>query len=761
MKRIVTLLLVFLSVPLFLCAEVTFSGPDLSEDNRLLFNATADSPVYGEYDSLFLSNVEDRTIDQLTVFPESLHYLKEPGLLQFRNRFGVFRTDEELKNLKPIEGFNAFSNGDSVQTGKIQPLQESPDGRFLLYLAPTSSAFADLVMIDLRDDRNYVVSRKLERRLDGPAAKWSENSKFFIYEKGGTLYYYSIEQFREDRVPAEQFRSIGDGKLPNIAWGRQNELYYLAGPLIYQIRSAEFFTRTLYSELLNIGTIVGKVPFDFDPNFDSFWMSPDYRYILFNKGGRNIFLYYLGTDDYRSDGDTKTLPYLFLPRNTRVKKVLWSDDGYITLFTGSIVEGEKKSALFRLKLEGSDSQDSFVRTNDTGIQDIALSPDGNYAALLKEDRVIIRRYRSWRDLVSFYHPGPLHAIWKDGDEIIISGEVYTEMRNIITDAARTIAFSQPEAYGFAEEDGCVQMEAGRGRYTYLPDENRWTSISSMDVKEPSQASESYRIYLEQLHTYSYRNIIMVRNITGYGTKPLFDYPPKRYEPFPSEEEPVDFVNFSHGSRVRRREVSLVFNAVDSVEGLTEILNILDEYDLRATFFVNGEFIRRNPGAVNEIADSGHEVGSLFYAYFNMTDANFRVTKDFIKGGLARNEDAYYSATGNELSLLWHAPYYFINTEIIEVSQEMNYSYVGRDVDPLDWVPRTGKGGASAVYLSAAEIIERVVNQKKPGSIIPVRVGKPFGGREDYLFQKLDLLLNNLIADGYSVVPVSTLMEHAK
>ena len=75
-----------------------------------------------------------------------------------------------------------------------------------------------------------------------------------------------------------------------------------------------------------------------------------------------------------------------------------------------------------------------------------------------------------------------------------------------------------------------------------------------------------------------------------------------------------------------------------------------------------------PTLVKEIADSGHEVGSLFYAYFNMTDSRFAVDRDFVKGGLARNEDDYFAATGRELSLLWHAPYYIVNSEIIAAAR---------------------------------------------------------------------------------------------
>jgi len=39
--------------------------------------------------------------------------------------------------------------------------------------------------------------------------------------------------------------------------------------------------------------------------------------------------------------------------------------------------------------------------------------------------------------------------------------------------------------------------------------------------------------------------------------------------------------------------------------------------------------------------------------------------------------------------------------------------------------------------------------------------RPDGGRNDYLFHRLDVLLNGLIERGYEVVPVSTLMDNAR
>jgi peptidoglycan/xylan/chitin deacetylase (PgdA/CDA1 family) len=258
---------------------------------------------------------------------------------------------------------------------------------------------------------------------------------------------------------------------------------------------------------------------------------------------------------------------------------------------------------------------------------------------------------------------------------------------------------------------------------------------------------------------------MVRDIGASKTFALFSVPRALYEPLDSQKpEKVDMTNFTHGSRTRRREISLVFNAIDSVEGLRHILETLEDYKIRATFFINGDFIRRNPEAVKEIADSGHEAGSLFFTYFNMGDPRFEITRDFIRQGLARNEDSYFKTTGRELSLLWHAPYYFIRSDAIEEAAKMNYRYIGRDVDSLDWVPRGGGAGAAQLYHPAADLVERILEQKKPGSIISLRLGRQDeagGRREDYLFQKLDLLINQLLARGYEIVPVSELVDHAQ
>lgn len=757
MKR--WILIIFCLSVFHLYGDVSFGGLHLSESDHLLFSTDATGPLYGDYRTMFQADLSGESMQQLTFFPERIVLLEDGTKLQIENRFGIFRTDENFQNIHSVKEFPSFENGDDIQNGKISNVEASPDGRYLLYYRPVSYSYADLVLFNVKDQQEIVISGENEFSLDDKVARWSPDSNYFIYSKKSSLYYFSIDQYENSRIIAEDFRSIGAGGIASVKWSSRNDLYYIHQYRVYKINSAEFFTQSIYSGLFGIGTMIGKVPFDFDRNFDSFDISPDGQKILLNRGGRNLFLYFLKTDDYRSTGDIKSLPYLFLPRNTNIKNVLWSGNDLITILASSVLNGKFESSIFRIDLISQEKSLTFTQMDDLHVEDIVLSEDEKNIALMTEDGVEIKNYASWTSVREIEHPRPYHIIWKNNEDILISGSFFTELTDIDSGESKIITLSQPDEYGYGPDGYIYASSLGNN---YKLDENEdWIVVEEkIDFLSPSVSSLSKRVYLEQVSTGSYENMIMVRDIKGYGTKSLFAFPDMQYEPFPDEEDPWDLQNFTHGSRIRRREVSLVFNAVDSVEGLTEILHILSEYNIRSTFFLNGEFMRRNPEAVKELSLSGHEIGSMFYIYFNMTDAKFKIDEEFIKRGLARNEDDYFLLTGKELSLLWHSPYYFVNSEIIKASASMDYSYIGRDVDPLDWVPLSDCAEDS-MYLSTMDIIEKIMSDKKQGSIIPVRIGQTVRGRDDYLFQNLDLLINGLLSQGYDIVPVTTLREHVQ
>lgn len=756
-----SLLLLFFSAASACFSQVTFSGLDLSAKDRLLFTASALYPDYGTFSTLFLADARTRRMQQLTWFPEEVLLLRDKDVLQIQNRYGVFRSEPGFTRIKPLPIFPSFVGGSQIRAGRIAPMQTSPDGRYLLYTRESSPAYGDLTLLDVSTGKETVISGRVELSLEALPATWSSDSRFIVYSKAASLFYFSLPQMRDGRVLTESLRRIGDGTIANVRWSRDGSLFYISGLIVYSIDPSELFTRALYAGFLKIGKVQGKIPFDFDSNFDSFWVSPDGRNLLLDKGGRNLFLYYLSADDFHTNGTPLTLPYLYLPRDTTVRKVIWSSGNIVTMLCETRSAGVRGTAVFRLVADAQGRYGSFTQTPDTNVLDISLSPDESLAAIMEADGVSWRDYAAWQQKGRVAHPSPLHLLWLSQDELLLAGAYFSERLSLATGSATLVALSQPGGCGFAGDSDVVETSLKGRVLSFDEPSGTWKPIDSYDARAPGAASADLRVYLEDSTRGSYANLVMVRDTKGYGTTPLFPPETTVYEPFPATDEPVSFTNFTHGSRIRRREVSIVFNAVDSAEGLTGILNTLSAYRIRTTFFVNGEFIRRYPDAVREIAESGHEVGSLFSTYFNMTDSRFGVDREFVKQGLARNEDDYFATTGRELSLLWHAPYYFVSSDIIAAAAEMNYTYVGRDLDSYDWVLASDFNKARGIYFPAAQLVDRIISQKKPGSIIPIQVGMVGGPRDDYLFQKLDLIINQLILLGYQIVPVSTLMEHAR
>jgi len=66
-------------------------------------------------------------------------------------------------------------------------------------------------------------------------------------------------------------------------------------------------------------------------------------------------------------------------------------------------------------------------------------------------------------------------------------------------------------------------------------------------------------------------------------------------------------------------VSLMFNVYEHTENVLKILDILDEYESKSTFFIGGSWADDNVDCVREIFKRGHELGS--HGYFHKDHSN--------------------------------------------------------------------------------------------------------------------------------------------
>ncbi len=76
------------------------------------------------------------------------------------------------------------------------------------------------------------------------------------------------------------------------------------------------------------------------------------------------------------------------------------------------------------------------------------------------------------------------------------------------------------------------------------------------------------------------------------------------------------------------QVNLSFDVQGDPEQLKKILDILDEYGVRTTFFMQGEWMEQYPEATQEIARRGHELGNHSWTHFNFSEMTAEeVTKE--------------------------------------------------------------------------------------------------------------------------------------
>ena len=189
--------------------------------------------------------------------------------------------------------------------------------------------------------------------------------------------------------------------------------------------------------------------------------------------------------------------------------------------------------------------------------------------------------------------------------------------------------------------------------------------------------------------------------------------------------------------VQRRDkvAAISFDAAWGNEDTQTLIDILNKYRIHATFFVVGSWVEKYPESVKALSDNGNEVmnHSSSHAHFS------QLTTEQIKADITSCNDRIAAITGTAPTL-FRCPYGEYDDHVITAVREMGMEPIQWDVDSLDW-----KG------ISAAEITQRVLQRVKPGSIVL------FHNAAEHTPEALPDILEALIADGYTIVPISQIL----
>ena len=84
-----------------------------------------------------------------------------------------------------------------------------------------------------------------------------------------------------------------------------------------------------------------------------------------------------------------------------------------------------------------------------------------------------------------------------------------------------------------------------------------------------------------------------------------------------------------------------------------LLELLNKFETKATFFVLGDVAQKSPDLIRKIASQGHEIGThgMFHQFI------YRQTKDEFHDDLRRSMELLSSITGTSIQS-YRAPYFF-------------------------------------------------------------------------------------------------------
>ncbi|HWK23691.1 MAG TPA: polysaccharide deacetylase family protein [Ureibacillus sp.] len=192
-------------------------------------------------------------------------------------------------------------------------------------------------------------------------------------------------------------------------------------------------------------------------------------------------------------------------------------------------------------------------------------------------------------------------------------------------------------------------------------------------------------------------------------------------------------------KTEEKVVALTFDDGPNQKDTSEILDLLEQYEAKGTFFIVGEQAEKNPEIILRMYQEGHDLANHTYTHPFTRDVS-RVMKE-----IKQTNDAIYSITGYKPSLFRPVEGQYTDAMIDKISKAgfkvVMWSW---HQDTLDWK----NPGVS-------KIVSTVLKGTKEGDVILFHDG---GGDREQTVKALKKILPELQDRGYQFVTITDLLK---
>ncbi|GGI15749.1 polysaccharide deacetylase family protein [Gottfriedia solisilvae] len=199
-----------------------------------------------------------------------------------------------------------------------------------------------------------------------------------------------------------------------------------------------------------------------------------------------------------------------------------------------------------------------------------------------------------------------------------------------------------------------------------------------------------------------------------------------------------FGGLTDSVETNQKVVALTFDD-GPTKNVDKILPLLDQYNVKATFFLIGNEIEKNPEEAKKIVSAGHQVGNHTYSHNRMV----LKSPSFIKEEIEKTDKLIREAAGYKGEIDFRPPN---GKKMIGLPYYLNK--VQKETITWNIEPDT-------YYSSAADKVEYVKKNIKPGSIILLHPMYDKTGNE---LKTIEEILQSLTKEGYQFVTVDELQK---
>lgn len=197
----------------------------------------------------------------------------------------------------------------------------------------------------------------------------------------------------------------------------------------------------------------------------------------------------------------------------------------------------------------------------------------------------------------------------------------------------------------------------------------------------------------------------------------------------TREIPIYYVD------TQEKVCAISFDAAWGNEQTKELLDTLDKYNVKTTFFLVKQWVDKYPDSVKEIAARGHDIGNHSATHPHMA----QLSEEEQLAEIADCNRAVEALTG-QCPTLFRAPYGEYDNKLVRNLRGQGMYCVQWNIDSLDWKDP-----------AADEIVGRIREKLCPGSIILLHNGAKNTPAA------LPKLIEAIREKGYKIVPISQLI----